>query len=45
MLEENDLLKSIYKTRVNPEFEIFYLKHGQAAMFDCYGRLLLKNIF
>lgn len=34
MLEMNGLVKSIYKTADNPEFEIFYLKHGQATMFD-----------
>ncbi len=37
MLEMNDLVKSIYKTVDNPEFEIFYLKHGQATMFDIMG--------
>ena len=44
MLEESDFLKSIYKAPVNPEFEIFYLKHGQAAMFDCHGQLLKDKI-
>lgn len=34
MLEMNDIVKSIYKTPDNPEFEIFYLKHGQATRFD-----------
>ena len=34
MLAMNDLVKSIFKTPDNPEFEIFYLKHGQATMFD-----------
>lgn len=34
MLATNNLVNSIYKTPDNPEFEIFYIKHGQAAMFD-----------
>ena len=44
MLEKNDQLKSIYRTPANPEFEIFYLKHGTAAIFDCYGQLLKDKI-
>lgn len=40
MLEKNDSVRSIYKTPDNPEFEIFYLKHGQAAMFDFRGQPL-----
>lgn len=34
MLAVNNIVKSIYQTPDNLEFEIFYLKHGQAAMFD-----------
>jgi len=34
MLEMNDLVKSRFKTPDNPEFEIFYLKHGLATMYD-----------
>jgi len=45
MLELNDLVKSIFKTPVNPEFEIFYLKHGQAKMFDLGGQLKRDIIF
>lgn len=44
MLEENELLKSIYKTPENPEFEIFYLKHGLSTMVDRNGRMLKDKI-
>jgi len=45
MLETNDLVKSIYKTPENTEFEIFYLKHGQATMFDISGQLRNNLVF
>lgn len=44
MLENNDQLVSIYETPENPEFEIFYLKHGTAAMYDSFGQLLRDKI-
>lgn len=45
MLEMNDLVKSIYKIPDNHEFEIFYLKHGQATMLDIKGQLNTNIIF
>jgi len=44
MLEGNDLIKSIYQAPDNPEFEIFYLKHGQATMFDFSGQPSKNNV-
>ncbi len=38
MLEQSDWAKSTYQTPENPEFEIFYLKHGRASMFDSNGQ-------
>lgn len=38
ILAENALVRSIYKTADNPEFEIFYLEHGQAIMADFSGQ-------
>ncbi|GAB6171235.1 pyridoxamine 5'-phosphate oxidase family protein [Paradesulfitobacterium aromaticivorans] len=44
MLERNSQLNSIYKVPENPEFEIFYLKHGQATMFNFRGQLIKDMI-
>ena len=44
MLEKYDLLKSIYQVPENPEFEIFYIKHGQAEMFDHRSQALKDKI-
>lgn len=44
MLEENDLVKSIYQIPDNPEFEIFYLKHGHASMIDFSSQPLKNNV-
>lgn len=43
MLEQNDWVKAIYQAPDNSEFEIFYLKYGQATMFGFSGELL-KNL-
>ena len=38
ILMENPLVKSIYKTADNPEFEAFCIEHGKALMEDFSGR-------
>ncbi len=37
ILNENSLVKSIFKTADNPVFETFYLEHGQAILSDFSG--------
>ena len=38
IIAENALVRSIYKTAENPDFEIFYLEHGQAILADFSGQ-------
>lgn len=38
VLENSDLVKSIYKTADNPIFEIFYIEHGTAIFADFSGQ-------
>ncbi len=34
VLEINPILKDIYKSEDNPEFEVFYFEHGKALIVD-----------
>ena len=38
IIAENALVRSIYKTADNPDFEVFYLEHGKAVLADFSGR-------
>ncbi|MDA8234173.1 MAG: hypothetical protein M0Z31_05065, partial [Clostridia bacterium] len=40
MLDMDDRLKAIFETPDNPEFEIFYIKHGRATIQDYTGQYL-----
>ena len=44
ILESNTLVKELFNTVDNPEFEIFYLKHGQATIYR-HSHLIKKVIF
>ncbi len=37
IIEGNSLVKSIYQTAFNPNFEIFYLENIEASIFDFSG--------
>lgn len=39
IVESNNLVKSIYHTGDNPNFEIFYLEKGKAEISDFSGKL------
>jgi len=39
ILKHNDLVRSIFQRADNQEFEIFYLDHGKAIIFDLLGNL------
>lgn len=45
MFERSRELQARYKVPKNPEFEIFYLKHGQAMMVNSSGDLIKEIIF
>lgn len=38
ILEHNPMVKNIYQTPDNPVFEIFFLAHGKAVLFDFSGQ-------
>ncbi len=38
ILAHSEMVRNIYKTPDNPVFEIFYLEHGKAIMFDFSGQ-------
>ncbi len=37
IIDQNQLVRSIYKSPENPVFEVFYLEHGQAIFSDFSG--------
>ena len=38
IIENNEFVRSIYRTSYNPEFEVFYLEEGKAIINDFSGK-------
>ncbi|KJS16187.1 MAG: pyridoxamine 5'-phosphate oxidase [Peptococcaceae bacterium BRH_c4b] len=38
IINNNDLVRSIYQSADNPVFEVFYIEHGEAIIFDFSGQ-------
>lgn len=38
LLEKQPMIKNLYKSADNPIFELFYIEHGQAIIFDFSGQ-------